>query len=235
VTRAPGQIIVDGDLSDPGWREVLSATNFTEHGPGEEVKPPVRTEAFVTYDDNNLYLAAVCYTDPDEVRSTMCEREHIFSDDNIGFFFDTFGDASRAYIININPRGIPYDALWSPNYGEDGNFDLVFKSAGTVTDSGYQVELAIPFAGLRFPNKPVQEWRFDFYRHHPREVHYSMSWAGYDQNEPCWPCQWGFVRGIENISPGRGIELLPSFVAHQSGSVTNYNYPDTSFENGDIW
>ncbi|MFC1476272.1 DUF5916 domain-containing protein, partial [Candidatus Zixiibacteriota bacterium] len=166
---------------------------------------------------------------------TMCERERIFSDDNIGFFFDTYGDASRAYIININPHGIPYDALWSPNYGEDPNFDLVFKSAGAVTDSGYQVEVAIPFASLRFPNKPVQEWKFDFYRHHLREVHYSMSWATYDQNESCWPCQWGTVRGIENISPGHGIELLPSFVAQQSGNVTNSSYPDTSFTNGDIF
>jgi hypothetical protein len=140
VSRAAGQIKIDGDLSDAGWQGAQPAENFTEHSPGEEVKPPVETKAFVTYDDDNLYLAAVCYAEPGTVRSTLCERERIFSDDNIGFFFDTFGDGARAYIINLNPRGIPYDALWSPNYGEDGNFDLVFKSAGMVTDSGYQVE-----------------------------------------------------------------------------------------------
>jgi hypothetical protein len=235
VSRAPGQIEIDGDLRDPGWHGAQPATNFTEHSPGDEVKPPVETRAFITYDDDHLYLAAVCYADPAQVRATMCEREHIFSDDNIGFFFDTYGDASRAYIININPHGIQYDALWSPNYGEDNNFDLVFASAGAVTDSGYQVELAIPFAALRFPDKPEQEWRFDFYRHHLREVHYTMSWATYDRNEQCWPCNWGYVRGIRDVSPGRGIELLPSFVAHQSGNVTNTVYPDTSFFNGDIF
>ena len=235
VTRAPGQIEIDGHLSDAGWQTALPATNFTEHSPGEEVKPPVRTEAFVTYDDDNLYLAAVCYADPAQVRASMCERERIFADDNIGFFFDTYGDASRAYIININPHGIQYDAQWSSGWGEDSNFDLVFESAGAITDSGYQVELAIPFASLRFPNKPVQEWRFDFYRHHQREVHYSMSWATYDQDESCWPCQWGTVQGIEKVKPGRGIELLPSFVAHQSSQVTNEVYPDTSFMNGDCF
>jgi len=233
--RAPGPIKVDGQLTDPGWMGAQPATNFTEHDPGEEIKPPVRTEVFVSFDDKNLYLAAICYADPSTVRASMCERERIFDDDNIGFFFDTYGDATRAYIININPHGIPYDALWSPNYGEDSNFDLVFESAGIVTDSGYQVELAIPFANLRFPNQPIQQWKFDFYRHHPREVHYSMSWCAYDQNESCWPCKWGTVTGIENVKPGKGIKLLPSFVAHQSGTVGDDTFPDESFENGDLY
>ena len=235
VQRAAGEIKIDGDLSDPGWQGAQPATNFTEHEPGEEVKPPVRTEAFVTYDDANLYLAAVCYADPAKVRASMCEREQIFSYYNIGFFFDTYGYGARAYCINVNPYGIQYDALWSANYGEDSNFDLIIESEGKITDSGYQVELAIPFAGLRFPNKPVQEWRFEVYRHHPREVHYAMSWSTFDKNESCWPCRWGTVRGIENVTPGKGIELMPGFVAHQSGRVTDASYPDDSFDNGDIY
>ncbi|MEW6411929.1 MAG: sugar-binding protein [Candidatus Zixiibacteriota bacterium] len=233
--RVNGEIKIDGQLNDAGWRGALPAGNFTEHSPGDEIAPPVRTEAFVAYDEDNLYLAAVCYADSSKVRASMCERERIFDDDNIGFFFDPYGDATRAYIININPHGIPYDALWSASYGEDDNFDLMFESRGIVTDSGYQVELAIPFSSLRFPNKPVQQWRFDFYRHHLREVHYSMSWATYDQNQSCWPCQWGTVTGIENVKPGKGLELLPSFVAHQSGSVADATFPDTSFANGDIY
>jgi len=234
VTRAPGAIKVDGDLSDPGWIGAKPATGFTEHYPGEEVEPPVRTRAFVTYDDDNLYLAAVCYAPKGTVRASVCEREEIFDDDNIGFFFDTYGDGARAYIINLNPYGIPYDALWSPNNGEDGNFDLVFASSGKVTDSGYQVEMAIPFRSLRFPNQPVQEWHFDFYRHHYREVHYSMSWAAYDLDESCWPCRWGTVTGIRDVRPGRGLELLGSYVAQQAGKVSNDTFPRESFGNGHI-
>ena len=233
--RANGKIEIDGQLNDAGWLGAQRATNFTEHSPGQEVAPPVRTEAMVAYDENNLYLSAICYAEPGTVRASLCERERIFDDDNIGFFFDTYGDATRAYIININPYGIQYDALWSAGWGEDSNFDMVFYSEGTVTDSGYQVELAIPFANLRFPVKPIQEWKFDFYRHHQREVHYSISWATYDQDEPCWPCKWGTVTGIENVKPGKGVKLLPSFVAHQSGAVANSTFPDTSFANGDIY
>jgi hypothetical protein len=43
------------------------------------------------------------------------------------------------------------------------------------------------------------------------------------------------VRGIENVAPGRGVELLPSFVAHQWGYVSDTDYPDTSFVNDDIY
>lgn len=234
VFRSPGKIKIDGDLSDSGWIGAQPAMNFSEHSPGEEVDPPVKTKAYVTFDDSHLYLAAICYAEPGTVRASICEREQIFNDDNIGFFFDTYGDASRAYIINLNPYGIPYDALWTPGWGEDGNFDLLFESSGKVTDSGYQVEAAIPFRSLRFPNKDVQDWRFDFYRHHLREEHYSMSWAKYDQNESCWPCRWGTVTGIEGVKPGKGLELIGSVVSSQSGSVQDPANPHTSFENGDV-
>ena len=234
VFRAPGKIKIDGDLSDSGWIGALPAMNFSEHSPGEEVEPPVKTKAFVTFDESHLYVSAICYAEPGSVRASVCEREQIFNDDNIGFFFDTYGDASRAYIINLNPYGIPYDALWTPGWGEDGNFDLLFESSGKVTDSGYQVEAAIPFRSLRFPNQNVQDWKFDFYRHHLREEHYSMSWARYDQNEACWPCRWGTVRGIEGVKPGKGLELIGSVVSSQSGEVTDYNDPDASFVNNDV-
>ncbi|UCC44740.1 MAG: carbohydrate binding family 9 domain-containing protein [Candidatus Zixiibacteriota bacterium] len=235
VKRAPGKIKIDGDLSDPGWREAQPAQNFTQHHPNQETAPPVRTEAFMTYDDENVYFAAVCYAPAGTVRASLCERERIFNDDNIGFFFDTYGDATRAYIINLNPYGIPYDALWSRGWGEDGSFDLIFESSGVVTDSGYQVEMAIPYSSLRFPNKPVQEWRVDFYRHHQRESHYSMSWATYDLNEQCWPCRWGTVTGIENVSPGKGFELMPTFVSHQTGTLSDWSDPETSLSNGDLY
>jgi hypothetical protein len=234
VSRAPGEIKIDGELDDPGWQEAVPATHFSEHSPGEEIQPPVRTKAFVTYDDKHLYFSAICYAEPGTVRASVCEREQIFNDDNIGFFFDTYGDASRAYIINLNPYGIPYDALWTPGWGEDGNFDLLFESFGKITDSGYQVEAAIPFRSLRFPSRDVQEWRFDFYRHHLREAHYSMSWARYDQNESCWPCRWGTVTGIEGVSPGRGLELIGSVVSTQVGAVVDDDQPTTSFRNNDV-
>ncbi|MBU8933545.1 MAG: carbohydrate binding family 9 domain-containing protein [candidate division Zixibacteria bacterium] len=219
VTKTTQAIHVDGDLGDPGWQGAAMADNFAEHDPGDQVKPPVDTRAFMTYDDDHLYVAFVCYDDPAETRTSLCERDRMYGDDNICFCLDTYGDAAWAYTMNVNACGVQADAIWSNGFGEDGRYDLIWESAGKVTDSGYQVEIAIPFSSLRFPNQEVQEWKVDFWRHHWRETHYTMSWAAYDRDEPCWPCQWGTITGIENVKPGRGIEILPAMVGYQAGEL----------------
>ncbi len=220
VQRAAGEISIDGFLNDPGWQGLNAAENFVENDPGNQIKPPVDTKAFVTYDNDNLYVAIIAYDNPADIRASMCERDMIFNDDNVGFFLDTYGDAAWAYTLNINPYGVQGDALWTNGFGEDSQFDLVWKSAGRITDSGYQVELAIPFSSLRFPVKEEQVWRVDFWRHHWREVHHNISWSAYDRDESCWPCQWGTVTGINNVTPGKGIEIIPALVGYQSGQST---------------
>lgn len=219
VERAAGEISIDGSLEDPGWVGAATASGFVEHSPGDQVKPPVDTRAMIAYDDENLYVAVIAYDDPEKVRASWCERDRLYSDDNIGFFVDTYGDASWAYTLNVNPYGIQADALWTNGYGEDSKYDLVWESAGRITDSGYQVELAIPFSSLRFPNVEEQTWRVEIYRHHYRESHYEIGWAAYDRDESCWACQWGLVTGIKNVKPGKGIEIIPTVIGYQSGQL----------------
>ncbi len=221
VTKTPGYIKIDGYLNDPGWSGSARAENFVENSPGDQVKPEVETQALITYDDDRLYVAFICHENPTTIRAALCERDRLWTNqDMVGFFIDTYGDASWAYTLNVNPYGVQMDALWSPTTGEDGSYDLIWESAAQITDSGYQVEMAIPFSSLRFPNQAQQIWKVDFYRHRYRESHYEYSWAAYDRDEPCWPCQWGTVSGIENVQPGKGIELLPSVMAFQSGDLT---------------
>ena len=219
ISKTQAPIEIDGDLNDPGWRGAAKADNFAEHNPGDQTKPPVNTEAFITYDDTKLYVSFICYDDPATIRASMTERDRMFSDDNICFLLDTYGDATWAYEFNVNPYGIQGDLLWSADHGEDSRFDLIWESAGRITDSGWQIELALPFSSLRFPNTEEQVWKMDFWRNHPRDMRRQYSWAAYDRDDPCWPCKWGTVTGIKNVTPGRGIELMPSVVAYQSGSL----------------
>src|SRR5688572_22090264 len=59
VSRAPGPIEIDGDLTDPGWQDAARATGFVEYFPTEMAQPPFQSEAWVTYDDENLYIGLV--------------------------------------------------------------------------------------------------------------------------------------------------------------------------------
>jgi hypothetical protein len=228
ISRAPGEIEIDGELDDPGWRGAAVADNFAEHNPGDQTQPEVDTEVWVTYDDDNLYVAWLCYDDPSEVRASFCERDDIFSDDYVILCLDTYGEATLAYELAANPYGIPGDLLFSSAYGEDISYDMIFETAGRITEFGWVVEMAIPYMRLRFPGTEQQTWRVDFWRNRPRESRYQYSWAAYDRDEDCWPCQWGTVTGISGIRPGTGLDLLPAVLAHQSGSMDG----DGQFSNG---
>ena len=230
VSPATGQVVVDGVIGEPAWRTAAKATDFVEGYPGDRTMPPVQTEAYLTYDDKRLYVAFVCHDDPSSVRASFCERDQISNDDNVRFCLDTYGEAAWAYVFYVNPFGVQGDAMWANTGGEAAGYDLIWESAGMVTDSGYQVEMAIPFASLRFPNTEDQVWRADFWRNHPREAAAEYSWAAYDRNENCWPCQWGTLRGIAGVAPGRGIEITPSVIGYQSGSLQGTGEVQSPYE-----
>jgi hypothetical protein len=233
VDRTAGSIKIDGKLDDPGWEKVVKAANFAERSPGDNTKPEVETEAFMTYDDGKLYVAFVCHDQPAAIRATMCQRDQFTGDDAACFLVDTYGDAAWAYEFFVNPYGVQKDMLWSSVGGEDPGIDLIWESAALITDSGYQVEMAIPFASIRFPNQDVQTWRVEFWRNRPRESFKQYTWSANDRNEQCWPCQWGTVEGIKNVHPGKGIEILPSVVTYQSGSLSPTDDKGLRFKNDD--
>jgi len=234
VSRMVGSIVIDGDLNDSGWKNVPVADNFAEHYPGDQTRPPVETKAMMTYDDENLYVAFVCYDEPGKVRASYADRDDIGRDDNICLLIDTYGDAAWAYELNVNPYGIQGDYLWSKYGGEDEAMNLIWDAMGKVTDSGYQIEMAVPFSSLSFPDTKEQIWKVDFWRNHPRESRRQYSWAAYDRDEPCWPCQWGTVSGISDVHPGKGVELLPSLIGFQSGSLVDSDDPNSGWNNENI-
>ncbi len=216
INRASGPIKIDGDFDDAGWRDAAKATNFSETSPGDRTKPPVETEVLVTYDNDNFYLGFICSDDSAAVRATMRDRDEIFSDDYVGILLDTYGDASWAYEIFVNPLGCQGDVKLTTDGQEDGQFDIVFYSKGKVTDTGYQVEVAIPFASLRFPNKSIQEWKANFWRNRPRSSRERYSWAAINRDVPCNLCQWGTLRGMADAKPAGKYEILPSLISYQT-------------------
>lgn len=234
IRPAASPIQVDGGLDDAGWTSAAVISNFVERSPGDNTKPEVATRTMITFDLENLYVAFVCEDDPATLRATMCQRDQFFGNDCVMVLIDTYDEAVWAYEFFVNPHGVQKDYLWSNVNGEDPGFDMVWSSAARITDSGYQVEIAIPFAALRFPNQDVQTWRMDFWRNRPRQSSDQYSWAANDRNEQCFPCKWGTVTGIRGVKPGRGLEILPTYVAFQSSQLNNQRDPDSPFEDGDV-
>lgn len=234
IRKVTGKIDVDGRLDDPGWQEIQRVGGFTEFSPREMGEPEVKTEAMVTYDDHNLYVAMIMYEDPSMIRAGLRNRDDLGSDDYMGFLFDTYGDASWAYYIFVNPLGVQCDARYVSSFGEDNSFDMLFYSAAKITAEGYQIELKIPFSSLRFPESDQQTWRIQFWNNRSRESRYRYTWAAVSRDEPCFICNFGYMTGLKGIKPGRGIELMPSAVLSQSGLRSDFDNPNSPFDDDDI-
>ncbi len=234
ISPATAPVQIDGKMSEPAWQTAAHSANFVERYPGDMTRPDVLTEVYVTYDSANLYVAFVCHDDPGQIRATMCQRDQFPSDDAVGLMLDTYSSASWAYEFYVNPHGIQRDNLWSSISGDDPGFDLNWISAAEITDSGYQVEMAIPFANLRFPSKDIQSWKADFRRSRPRESNTEYSWAAYDRNERCGPCQWGTVEGVTMPRQEKSLEILSTFVASEAGNLPDRADPSSRFDNGEI-
>jgi len=227
-------VIIDGELDDESWKHAAKAENFTEFIPNEGTEPPVKTTALITYDKENIYVAFICEDDSALVRASLTERDNMWHDDFVGIFLDTYGNSTWAYYFFSNPIGIQGDELFSSISGEDTSIDLIYFSEGKITSGGYQVEMAIPFSSLRFPDKNIQNWRINFWRTHPREDRTRYSWANMSQDNSCWLCQIGYLDGIENIESASSIDILPYIVGSQSGALADQDDQNSSFNNKDI-
>ena len=233
ISRIATPINIDGDLDEAGWRGAVQALNFSETFPGEQTRPPIDITTYLTYDDENLYVAYVIEDDPAAVRANLSDRDAIWQDDYVGLILDPNGDGQALFFIAANPLGIQGDTRISPN-NEDLGFNLIFKSEGKITDTGYQVEMAIPFKSLRFPNTEVQTWRANFWITHPRESRNTYSWAAISRDNPCWSCQFGTFNGISGVKSGKNLEILPAFTGSQAGALNDLGDPNSGFDDGRI-
>jgi hypothetical protein len=234
VTRAEGEIRIDAVLDDPGWVGAARVTDFSTNFPEEMGEPEVDSEAWITYDQDNLYIALVAHDDPSTVRASLRDRDQIWQDDYFGILLDTYGDASWAVFLFANPLGVQGDTRDSATGGEDVNFDLLYYSDGKITDGGYVIEMRVPFASLRFPDREDQEWRATFWRTRPRGSREQHTWAAIDRDNPCFMCQYGTLTGISGVKSGGALELLPTLVASQSSGIVDPDDPGSGLENDGV-
>jgi hypothetical protein len=194
--------------------QMAKVTGFVQRNPHDGAEVSEATAAYLGYDQKNIYVVFVCFDDPSKVRARMSRREDITDDDQVAVLFDTFHDRRRAYEFQTSPLGIQWDAIYTEATRDevggnwDVSFDTVWDSKGKVTDKGYVVWMAIPFKSLRFPAARVQDWGILLYRHIIRKNEESF-WPQVSYKIQGRLGQAGTLSGLEGISPGRDIELIP--------------------------
>ncbi|MGA9448576.1 MAG: DUF5916 domain-containing protein [Candidatus Sulfotelmatobacter sp.] len=215
LTRAP--VLEDFLSMKPRGEAALQmakVTGFVQRNPHDGEKVSEETAAYLGYDQKNLYAVFVCFDDPKKVRARMSRREDIYDDDNVEVMLDTFHDRRRAYAFQTTPLGVQWDAIWSEATREeilgnfDTSFDTVWDSEGKVTRGGFVVWMAIPFKSLRFPSTKEQQWGIILYRGIVRKNEDAF-WPQVSYKVEGRLGQAATLYGLEGISPGHSIELIP--------------------------
>jgi hypothetical protein len=186
----------------------LKITDFRQYFPGDGAPATEPTTAYLSYDDKNLYVAFVSSDAPGAIRAHLAKREAVDQDDGVAVFLDTFRDAHRAYYFATNPLGIQADAIYTEGQGYDYSFDTLWYSTGRVTATGYIVFFAIPFKSLRFSPAPEQTWGIALHRIILRKSEFDY-WPHVSNHVEGLTQQFASVTGIENVSPGRNVQLIP--------------------------
>ncbi|QYK06754.1 carbohydrate binding family 9 domain-containing protein [Shewanella zhangzhouensis] len=207
---------IDGDLSDPVWQQASSTFLTFETRPAENAPATVQTQAWVYATDSTLYVAFKANDpNPGDVRAHLRPRDDIWGDDMVGIKLDTFNNARLAYQFFINPLGVQLDSIENElNKTESAAWDGIWQSAGKITDTGYQVEVAIPLSQLSFDDSPGDKtWGFELIRFHPRDAERRLSTHAISRQNSCQLCQLGVASGLATVNLGNGLQVTPSLVA----------------------
>src|SRR5262245_12615292 len=200
---------IDGSLEDAVWKQdPLPLTDWISYNPLRGAKSDFHTDVRIAYDDRFIYFAFHCFdNEPDKIRTTISRRDTAFSDDWIALSLDSAGTRQTSYHLFVNPSGVQMDALNTPASGEQFEADMVWDSAGKITDDGYIVEIRLPLQTIRFAGGEQVRMGILFFRKISR-TGVSYSWPAMP------PGQWVFDNpghlNFSNLKQHRLIELLPS-------------------------
>src|SRR5207302_736865 len=88
-------IKIDGVLDDAAWKDAPAALGFTEFRPTpfRVEDSALRTEVYMLYDDQGIYLSGYCHERTrDSIATEINGRDGFGNNDFIGFIFDTYQD-----------------------------------------------------------------------------------------------------------------------------------------------
>jgi hypothetical protein len=163
ITRAPS---IDGRLDEEIYVQIQPIDGFIQQEPVEGAPATEPTEVWLLYDDRNLYVSARCYDSrPDLDVVTELRRDHnnIIQNENFTVVLDTFHDHRNGFFFQTNALG----AFRDQSIVDDQlstSWNGVWNVRTGRFETGWTLEMAIPFKTLRYLGSGPQEWGINFRR-----------------------------------------------------------------------
>ena len=230
VPRIEAVATIDGVLDDPAWQSATRLTGFSQYEPVDSRPAEERTEVLIWYSPTAIHFGILAYDrHPESIRATLADRDNIDSDDHVIIYLDTFKDRRRAFFFAVNPLGSQQDGVRSEGAASAGNMfggsidknpDYLYESRGRITDSGYVVEVRIPFKSLRYPGNGPQNWGINFLRRIQR-TGYNDTWTDVHRASASFLLQAGTLEGLHDLHRGLVFEAQPFVTASANGALNS--------------
>lgn len=201
VDTAP---VIDGGIQADEWPDTSAASGFIQYQPRRGEPARQSTEVLVAYDDEALYVAFRVYDDRRPTAQLSGRDANLFDDDAVVLVLDTYGDHQSAYYFITNLLGTQADGrIADDGRTVDGSWDGRWRSASRLTEYGWSVEMAIPFASLSFRRGA---WGINFGRSRRASLEQSF-WAG-PLDSQYRVSQAGTLAALDVPAPARRHQLI---------------------------
>lgn len=225
--------VIDGVLDDPVWLDAVHSDTFREVYPGEDTDPSERTELWVTFDADHVFVAVRCHDSGGlaGIRAYSMQRDQSNgSDDLVRIVFDTFHRQSDGYYFGLTAAGGKHDGLVQDKDKANDQWDALWFGKVTRDAGGWSAEFAIPAKTIAF-DPAGGTWGFDVMRQIRRKQE-NIRWANLIRAKGVFSLpDTGELRGITGLRQGRGLEFKP-FASLTARSHPRAGEKETEFKPG---
>jgi hypothetical protein len=174
---------IDGILSDTAWASAQWSEPFVDIEGDLKPVPRFHTRLKMLWDDSCLYVGA-SLQEPNVWATLTMHDTVVYLDNDFEVFVDPDGDAREYCELEMNALNTTWDLLLNKPYRQGGKADNSWDIKGlrtavsingtinnpTDTDSGWTIEIAIPWSALAAyahrvtPPTNDDRWRINFSR-----------------------------------------------------------------------
>ena len=167
AVRLDAPLQLDGRLDEEVYLTVPPITDFVQQEPDTGAVATERTEVWVMFDGETLYVGARCLvSEPGRVVANEMKRDSpgMFGNDSLAVILDTYYDRRNGFIFITNSLGGIFDATVTNERTPNLDWNTVWDVRTSRFEDGWTVELAIPFKSLRYRTGAAQLWGINMQR-----------------------------------------------------------------------
>ena len=164
--RTTQPLTIDGRLDEDVYRSIRAIDGFIQQEPSEGAPASEPTEAWILFDEQNLYVSARCWdSQPEREVLTEMRRDqnNITQNESFTAVFDTFLDRRNGLFFQTTPLGAFRDQAIVDD-GLNVNWNTVWDVRTARFEGGWTLEMSIPFKSLRYPGPGPQVWGLNMRR-----------------------------------------------------------------------